>query len=141
MLFRSFILKDGDVLFNRTNSFEWVGRTGIYYKNELDDRDYVFASYLVRFNTNDNIILPEYLNIFLNCKYGVLDIKRRARQSINQTNVNPEEVKEMQIPILSMKLQNRLKEFLISTSNKEKKSKSLYYSAEKLLDRDRKSVV
>lgn len=130
---KKFILKDGDVLFNRTNSFEWVGRTGIYYKNELDDRDYVFASYLVRFNTNDNIILPEYLNIFLNCKYGVLDIKRRARQSINQTNVNPEEVKEMQIPILSMKLQNRLKEFLISASNKEKKSKGLYYSAEKLL--------
>ena len=130
---KKFMLKDGDVLFNRTNSFEWVGRTGIYYKNELDDRDYVFASYLVRFNTNDNIILPEYLNIFLNCKYGVLDIKRRARQSINQTNVNPEEVKEMQIPILSMKLQNRLKEFLISASNKEKKSKGLYYSAEKLL--------
>lgn len=130
---KKFILKDGDVLFNRTNSFEWVGRTGIYYKNELDDRDYVFASYLVRFNTNDNIILPEYLNIFLNCKYGVLDIKRRARQSINQTNVNPEEVKEMQIPILSMKLQNRLKEFLISASNKEKKSKGLYYSAENLL--------
>ena len=130
---KKFILKDGDVLFNRTNSFEWVGRTGIYYKNELDDRDYVFASYLVRFNTDKNIILPEYLNVFLNCKYGVLDIKRRARQSINQTNVNPEEVKEMQIPILSMELQDRLRECLISASGKEKQSKNLYYSAENLL--------
>ena len=130
---KKFILKDGDVLFNRTNSFEWVGRTGIYYKNELDDRDYVFASYLVRFNTDKNIILPEYLNVFLNCKYGVLDIKRRARQSINQTNVNPEEVKEMQIPILSMELQDRLRECLISASGKEKQSKNLYISSENLL--------
>ncbi|HQC63702.1 MAG TPA: N-6 DNA methylase, partial [Anaerolineaceae bacterium] len=130
---KKFILKDGDVLFNRTNSFEWVGRTGIYYKNELDNRDFVFASYLVRFNTDKKIILPEYLNVFLNCKYGVLDIKRRARQSINQTNVNPEEVKEMQIPILSMELQDRLRECLISASGKEKQSKNLYYSAENLL--------
>jgi len=27
----TFKLRDGDVIFNRTNSFEWVGRTGIYY--------------------------------------------------------------------------------------------------------------
>ena len=86
-------------MFNRTNSYEWVGRTGIYYKNS--SQDYIFASYLVRFNTNDNIILPEYLSTFLSCKYGVKAIKARARQSVNQTNVNPEEVKEIEIPLLS----------------------------------------
>ena len=86
----NFKLHNGDVLFNRTNSFEWVGRTGIYYQNDEIDR--VFASYLVRFSPDISIILPEYLTTFLNTKYGVWDIKRRARQSINQTNVNPEEV-------------------------------------------------
>lgn len=82
----TFTLNDRDVAFNRTNSFEWVGRTGLYKK--LDKRDFVFASYLVRFIPNEEYLLPEYLTSFLNSKYGVKDIKRRARQSINQTNVN-----------------------------------------------------
>lgn len=107
---KTFELKDGDVLFNRTNSFEWVGRTGIYYKNKSDLKKYVFASYLVRFIPDKNIILPEYLSAFLNSKYGVLDIKKRARQSINQTNVNPEEVKEIKIPLLSKNLQKHIKD-------------------------------
>lgn len=99
-----FALKDRDVLFNRTNSFEWVGRTGIYYQNDNIQR--TFASYLVRLNPKDSI-LPEYLCAYLNCKYGEWDVKRRARQSINQTNVNPEEVKEIEIPILDIDLQQK----------------------------------
>ena len=44
----------------------------------------------------------------MNCKYGEWDVKRRARQSINQTNVNPEEVKEIEIPILDIDLQQKI---------------------------------
>ena len=99
-----FKLQDGDVLFNRTNSFEWVGRTGIYYKSTEQDEK-VFASYLVRLIPDAKQVLPEYLTAFLNTTYGVRQIKARARQSINQTNVNPEEVKEIEIPLLSEKLQ------------------------------------
>ncbi len=102
--FNKFALKDGDVLFNRTNSFEWVGRTGVYYQN--DDIQRTFASYLVRLNPKDGI-LSEYLCAYLSCKYGEWDVKRRARQSINQTNVNPEEVKEIEIPLLDINLQQK----------------------------------
>ncbi|MDR1182064.1 MAG: restriction endonuclease subunit S, partial [Bacteroidales bacterium] len=105
--FEKFELKDKDVLFNRTNSFEWVGRTGIYYQNDEIER--TFASYLVRFNPDENIVLPEYLAVFLNTKQGVWDVKRRARQSINQTNVNPEEVKEIEIPVLPMDFQKQIR--------------------------------
>ena len=80
-------LKDKDVLFNRTNSQIFVGRTGIFRK--FSDENIVFASYLVRINPDPEIITPEYLTAFLNTKYGVLDVKRRARISINQSNVNP----------------------------------------------------
>lgn len=101
-----FILNDKDVLFNRTNSFEWVGRTGVYRKNTTED--FIFASYLVRFVPKEKLISPEYLAAFLSCKYGVQDIRRRSRQSINQTNVNPEEVKEIFIPMFSSELQSRV---------------------------------
>ena len=126
-----FKLNDRDVLFNRTNSFEWVGRTGLY--NKLDDNDFVFASYLVRFVPNKELVLPEYLTTFLNTKVGILDIKRRARQSINQTNVNPEEVKAIQIPIISKIIQNKIKFFFDEAYKNTLLSQSLYKQAEELL--------
>lgn len=126
-----FVLKNGDVLFNRTNSFEWVGRTGIYYNNDNVDR--VFASYLVRLTPKTSILLPEYLTTFLNTKFGMEDIKRRARQSINQTNVNPEEVKEIKIPILEMGLQQQIADNLQRANKKRIVAQALYSSAENYL--------
>ncbi len=128
---KTFKLKDKDVIFNRTNSFEWVGRTGIYYQNDNIDR--VFASYLVRFMPNTNLLLPEYLTTYLNTKYGVWDIRRRARQSINQTNVNPEEVKCMDIPLLEMNIQKQVAENLQEANKKRISSQNLYKSAETYL--------
>ncbi len=125
-----FVLKDRDVLFNRTNSFEWVGRTGIYYQN--DDIQRTFASYLVRLNPKDSI-LPEYLCAYLNCKYGEWDVKRRARQSINQTNVNPEEVKEIEIPILDVDLQQKIQECFMRANSLRVLSKTIYSEAELIL--------
>lgn len=122
-----FALKDRDVLFNRTNSFEWVGRTGIYYQN--DDIQRTFASYLVRLNPKDSI-LPEYLCAYLSCKYGEWDVKRRARQSINQTNVNPEEVKEIEIPILNIDLQRKIQECFTQANSLRVLSQKTYSEAE-----------
>lgn len=125
-----FALKDRDVLFNRTNSFEWVGRTGIYYQN--DDIQRTFASYLVRLNPKDSI-LPEYQCAYLNCKYGEWDVKRRARQSINQTNVNPEEVKEIEIPILDIDLQQKIRCCFTQANSLRILSQKTYSEAELIL--------
>lgn len=131
--YTSFALNNGDVLFNRTNSFEWVGRTGIYYKTN-DDNKRVFASYLVRFNPIEETILPEYLCAYLNCKYGVWDVKRRARQSINQTNVNPEEVKEIDIPLLDKDIQRKIKDCFVSANDLRLKAKAAYDDASNYLN-------
>ncbi len=126
-----FILNDKDVLFNRTNSFEWVGRTGVYRKNNTED--FIFASYLVRFVPKKELINPEYLAAFLSCKYGVQDVRRRARQSINQTNVNPEEVKEISIPMFSSRLQSIVTDNFDKAHDSLLKSEELYNKAESLL--------
>lgn len=128
-----FKLQDGDVLFNRTNSFEWVGRTGIYYKSTEQDEK-VFASYLVRLIPDAEQVLPEYLTAFLNTTYGVRQIKARARQSINQTNVNPEEVKEIEIPLLSEKLQKAIQSNYRSAHENLVAAQEAYKLAEDMLN-------
>ena len=97
-------LRDRDVLFNRTNSQTFVGRTGLY--RQFSEEDIVFASYLIRITPNPQKVTPEYLTTFLNTKHGILDVQRRARISINQSNVNAEELKRVEIPLLSDTIQS-----------------------------------
>ena len=127
----SYKLKDRDVLFNRTNSQTFVGRTGIF--REFSDEDIVFASYLIRINPDTEIITPEYLTAFLNTKYGVLDVKRRARISINQSNVNAEELKRVEIPLLCDALQNKITLAFDKSFHLLQASEGQYHQAQNLL--------
>ncbi|CAL9291079.1 restriction endonuclease subunit S [Streptomyces sp. SudanB25_2051] len=79
-------LRDRDVLFNRTNSFDQVGRTSIW-RNELPEA--TFASYLVRLNVNRKRILPEYLVRWLNHPAIQQRIRRLATPGVHQVNINP----------------------------------------------------
>jgi type I restriction enzyme, S subunit len=80
-------LRRGDLLLNRTNSLDQVGKVGLVDA----DRDDVFASYLVRLNVNTALIEPEYLNYWLNSDLAQRTIKRIATPAIGQANVNPTE--------------------------------------------------
>ncbi len=80
-----FILNNNDILFNRTNSIEHVGRTGIFREQNIK---YSFASYLVRLVPNKKVN-PEYLNLILNYKTSQDRIKSIATSAVHQANVNP----------------------------------------------------
>ena len=125
---QAYRLKDRDVLFNRTNSQAFVGRTGIF--RQFSDEDIVFASYLVRLTPNPEMVTPEYLTAFLNTKYGELDVKRRARISINQSNVNAEELKRVEIPLVSRQLQQAITSSFDRAFDLIRKSGSLFVQAE-----------
>ncbi len=98
-----YILNYGDIVFNRTNSMEWVGRTGIF---ELDG-DYLFASYLIRLVANEKKLTPYYLTQYLNLPLIQYRLKAFATPGVSQANINPGSLKSL--PILVPPL-NRVKE-------------------------------
>ncbi|ACK66965.1 restriction modification system DNA specificity domain protein [Rippkaea orientalis PCC 8801] len=79
-------LNKGDVLFNRTNSVDYVGRTAIYRDS---NKVVSFASYLVRLVTDNAMLDPEYLNLWLNDKNNQIRVKQLATIGVQQANVNP----------------------------------------------------
>jgi type I restriction enzyme S subunit len=79
-------LKKGDILFNRTNSMEHVGRVAIW--READKR-FSFASYLVRLVHDRGVVAPEYLNMWLNQPETRIRIREFATPAVQQVNVNP----------------------------------------------------
>jgi type I restriction enzyme S subunit len=85
-------LRWGNVLFNRTNSWEHVGRTGIW-RDECDSA--TFASYLVRLNPDEAILLPELLNIWLNWAKTQIEMRRFATPAVQQVNINPTNLRNM----------------------------------------------
>lgn len=83
--FRKYRLNVGDILFNRTNSAELVGKTGIF---DLQG-DYTFASYLVRFVINREEATPEYINAYFNSEKAQAFFKEIATKGVSQANINP----------------------------------------------------
>lgn len=129
-IFRQFKLDVDDVLFNRVNSEEFVGRTGIF---KLEG-DYVFASYLIRLKVKTNSqILPDYLNIFLNTRFGKKQIHRFSRRAVNQANVNAEELKNFRICLIPLNIQKQISKLCNETWLKIKHSDALYTKAQNML--------
>ncbi|SFR05276.1 restriction endonuclease subunit S [Desulfoscipio geothermicus] len=84
------LLNKGDLLINRTNSYDLVGKVGIFQSED----EVAFASYLVRLVVDRNQVLPEYLNYWLNSYSAQKTIKRIATRAVSQANVNPTEFKK-----------------------------------------------
>lgn len=93
--FERYRLHAGDVLFNRTNSYELVGRTGVY---ELDGH-HVFASYLVRLRMQRDRLDPTYLCSFLNSPVGRRQVMSFATRGVSQTNVNASNLGRVLLPL------------------------------------------
>jgi type I restriction enzyme S subunit len=131
-LFNQFKLKPNDVLFNRTNSIDFVGRTGIFKEGD----ESTFASYLVKVNTNEQKILPEFLTVYLNTNFGKGQIRRRAMPSINQANVSAAELKRIFIPLIEIEVQIQISELFNKSYELKKISQTLYLQASDLLKQE-----
>jgi type I restriction enzyme S subunit len=93
--FEAFRLRRGDLLFNRTNSIELVGRMAIV-EEELEA---VFASYLVRVSVDAEKCLPAFLNYFMNWPATQLEIKKLASRAVGQANINASKLRTVSFPL------------------------------------------
>ncbi|HDZ9391183.1 TPA: restriction endonuclease subunit S [Vibrio cholerae] len=99
-------LKFGDVLYNRTNSAELVGKTGMF---KGEDDVYTFASYLIRIRCSFNNVMPEYLSLSMNTPlFRKTQIEPHIKQQCGQANVNGTLMKHMLVSVPPVREQARL---------------------------------
>jgi type I restriction enzyme S subunit len=89
-----YLVQAGDVLFNRTNSPELVGKTAVY----RGDTPVAFAGYLIRIRMKDGNI-PDYLSGYLNTNHGKRTLRGMCKSIIGMANINAQELKSMPILI------------------------------------------
>lgn len=102
-----YLAEKGDLLFNRTNSRELVGKTAVYHF----DYPMAIAGYLVKAKTNARAV-PEYISAYLNSKHGKGILLNMCKSIIGMANINAQEFQDIAIPIPPVELQREFAEIV-----------------------------
>lgn len=105
--YERYLVKPGDVLFNRTNSADLVGKTAIYRNAER----VAYAGYLIRLRVNAKNN-PEYLAGFLNTPYAKRTLRSMCKSIIGMANINATEVQSMKISQPPLERQSKYAEYI-----------------------------
>ncbi|MFZ0680265.1 restriction endonuclease subunit S [Candidatus Binatus sp.] len=100
--FQGLALQRGDIIFNRTNSAELVGKTACWNV----DMSAVLASYLVRLRLKPEV-LPEFFSALLNTGYFKNLFRDRCKKAVGQSNISPTLLKEFPAYIPPLSLQQK----------------------------------
>ena len=86
------LLRSGDIVFNRTNSVELVGKTGLWRESELS---VVAASYLIRIRVDPDQLIPSYAWALMNTSYMKNVLATTARRAVGMANINATELRHL----------------------------------------------
>lgn len=121
--------KKGDVLFNRTNSKELVGKTGII---SSDDK-MILAGYLIRVRMKDGYN-PYFLWAHLNSRWAKLTLQNMCKSIVGMANINAQELQNIIVLDTPENLQNQFAERVQQIENQKTQTQKSLEKAEDLFN-------
>lgn len=110
--FNSFSLEIGDILVNRTNSAELVGKSAVFENSGI----FFYASYIIRLRPDRTKINPHFLNYYINSPIGREFMLANKSQLIGQANINSKKLLTLEVPVPSLEKQLECAIFLKNMS-------------------------
>lgn len=127
--FEKYSVREGDVLFNRTNSMDLIGKTTYIHNME----PMIIAGYIIRVRLVDSV-LPVYVSKFMNMPAMKKKLKGMAKGAVNQANINSKELKSIDIPLPPLALQQSFAEKIQSIEKQKETIRASIADTKKLLD-------
>lgn len=124
-----YLLKKGDILFNRTNSKELVGKTGIYNLDSL----MVYAGYLIRVRLKDNF-LPICFSVYMNTPYLKAFFLEKCKSIVGMANINAKELQRIPIYLPPLELQEKFVAIVEQIETEKSTIKSAITETQTLFD-------
>jgi len=134
---KKYMLETGDVLFNRTNSPELVGKTSIY----RGEYPAIFAGYLVRLCYKKEVVCGEYLNYVMNSDFAKDYCQTVKSDGVNQSNISAKKIGMFVVPIPSLHEQQEIVRILDSFFEKEQRAKELCEEVLDKIEHTKKSIL
>lgn len=113
-----YLLKPGDVLFNRTNSPDLVGKTSIY-RGEIPA---IYAGYLIKLDYDKKIIVGDYFNYYLNSPKAKEYYMQVKTDGVSQSNINAKKIGEFKVPLPTLPEQHEIVRRIDSLLARERKA-------------------
>jgi type I restriction enzyme S subunit len=103
------LLSEGDILFNRTNSYELVGKAAVFFEAPQVAGGCTFASYLIRVSLVKEFLLPNFINIFFATSvFRKTQIEPGITQQTGQANFSGGKLRNVWIPLPPLADQKRI---------------------------------
>lgn len=134
---KKYLLKSGDVLFNRTNSPELVGKTSIY-RGEMPA---IYAGYLIKLDYEKNIVVGDYLNYYLNSYKAKEYYMQVKTDGVSQSNINAKKIGEFEIPLPTLPEQHEIVRLIDDLLAREHKAQQATEQALASIDLMKKSIL
>lgn len=110
-----YLTQKGDLLFNRTNSKELVGKTAVFE----EEKPMAIAGYLIRVRTNE-LGNNYYLSGYLNSAHGKKTLVGMCKSIVGMANINAQELQNIKILLPPIELQNEFENIVKTTKQKLK---------------------
>ena len=113
-------LNINDIVINRVNSMAYLGKSALI--RELPE-ECVFESNMMRIALNTRMVIPEYAIKYLNSVIGVQELRKNAKQAVNQASINQQDVKNVAIKLPKLDEQAEIVRLLDDLLAKEQQTK------------------
>ncbi len=107
-------LHEGEVVINRVNSPEYLGKSAII---PALSEPVVFESNMMRFSLRKSRTVPEYIVQFLQTPYIKAQILSASKNAVNQSSINQQDVKALTLNLPPLSIQYEFLERLKATSH------------------------
>ena len=119
----------GDIVINRVNSMAYLGKSALI--RDLPE-ECVFESNMMRIVLDRSNALPEYVIKYLNSPIGLQELRKNAKQAVNQASINQQDVKNAEVLLPPIVEQVEIVRIIDSLFDKEQQAKE---SAEAVLEK------
>jgi len=121
-------LSPGDVVFNNTNSEEWVGKTALFNEEGV----YVFSNHMTRIRADRDKVDPEYLARYLQYLWKMGYSRQKSKRWVNQAAVEQEVLRSFKIVLPSLEEQIRIVTILKQADEIRRLRREVIEEAQKL---------
>lgn len=109
-----YLLKENDIVINRVNSIEYLGKCGLI-QGMIEST--VYESNMMRLHVDESKFNVRYVVQLLCSQFVYNQILSKAKKSVNQASINQKDVQSLMVYMPSIELQNKFAAFVEQVEN------------------------